>query len=53
VVDSYNRAMSVNPRFGEAELTSYIRSDLATEGGVPLDLQLRATKSHFSGKDSE
>lgn len=48
VIDSYNRAMSVNPHFGEAELLSYIRQDLATEGGIPLDLQLRA-----SNKDKE
>lgn len=42
VIDSYNRAMSVNPEFGEAELLSYIRQDLATEGGMPLDMQIRA-----------
>jgi len=53
IIDSFNRAMSVNPRFGEAELTSYIRNDLATEGGVPLDLQLRATKSHMPDKGED
>jgi hypothetical protein len=44
VIDAYNRAISVKPSFGAAELASYIRQDLATEGGVPLDLQLRASK---------
>jgi hypothetical protein len=53
VIDAYNRAISVNPRFGEAELTSYIRNDLATEGGVPLDLQLRASKAHSSDKGDD
>lgn len=46
VVDAYNRAISVNPNFGRAELLSYIRQDLATDGGVPLDTMIRATKSH-------
>jgi len=43
VVEAYNAAMSVNPNFGKAALTSYMRQHLATEGAVPLDLQLRAS----------
>lgn len=42
VVEAYNAAMSVNPNFGQAELVSYMRQHLATEGAVPLDLQIRA-----------
>lgn len=42
VVEAYNAAMSVNPNFGKAELISYMRQHLATEGAVPLDLQIRA-----------
>ncbi len=42
VIEAYNAAMSVNPNFGRAELVSYIRQHLATQGAVPLDLQLRA-----------
>jgi hypothetical protein len=42
VIEAYNAAMSVNPNFGRAELVSYIRQHLATKGGVPLDLQIRA-----------
>jgi len=42
VVEAYNAAMSVNPRFSKAELISYVRQHLATQGAVPLDLQLRA-----------
>ncbi len=49
VVEAYNRAMSVNPKFGLAELQSYLRQDLASAGAVPLDLQIRASKSHHGG----
>lgn len=42
VVDAYNSAMSVNPEFGRAELMSYVRQHLASQGAVPLDLQIRA-----------
>ncbi len=42
VVDAFNQALSVNPNFGHAELVSYIRHHLATQGGVGLDLQIRA-----------
>lgn len=51
VVDSYNRAISVNPMFGEAELRAYIRQDLSTQGATPLDLMIRASKSHMKGGD--
>ncbi len=44
VVDAYNAALSVNPGFGDTELTSYMRQHLATKGGVPFDLQLRAAQ---------
>ena len=46
VIDAYNAAMSVNPRFGSAEITSYVRQHLSTRGGVPLDLQVRASTAH-------
>lgn len=44
VVDAYNAAISVNPDFAhsKAQLISYMRQHLATKGGVPLDLQLKA-----------
>ncbi len=48
VVDAYNAALAVNPNFGDAELTSYVRQHLATKGGVPLDMQIRAR-----GQDSD
>lgn len=53
VVDAYNRAVSTNPKFGKAELTSFIRQDLATEGGIPLDTLLRATKAHQPDKGDD
>jgi hypothetical protein len=46
VIDAYNAAMSVNPQFGQAELTSYMRQHLASKGAVPLDLQVRASGGH-------
>ncbi len=46
VIDAINRANGLQPNLSEAELLSYIRQDLATEGGVPLDLQLRAVQAH-------
>lgn len=42
VVDAYNSAVSVNPNFGQAELVSYVRQHLATQGAVPFDQQIRA-----------
>lgn len=48
VVESLNRAIQLNPRFSEPELMSYLRHDLSTDGGVPLDLQLRAVQAHKS-----
>jgi hypothetical protein len=53
VVDSYNRAISINPKFGEAELTAFIRHDLSSGGNVPLDLMIKATKSHSGANDAE
>jgi len=53
VIDAYNAAMSVNPQFGQAELTSYMRQHLASKGAVPLDLQVRASgghRTHAEGK---
>ena len=46
VVESLNRAAALNPKFSEPELLSYLRHDLSTDGGVPLDLQLRAVQAH-------
>lgn len=46
VVSAYNEAVSVNPRFGKAELTAYIRQHLANRGAMPLDLLVKATKAH-------
>lgn len=46
VVESYNRAMSVNPDFGDAEIMAFIRQDLASKGAVPLDLMVRSSQSH-------
>jgi hypothetical protein len=51
VVEAYNAAMSVNPNFGTAELVSYVRQHLATQGAVPLDLQLRAATAHKRGEE--
>lgn len=51
VIEAYNAAMSVNPAFGRAQLVSYMRQHLATEGGVPLDLQMRASKQYEKGSD--
>lgn len=45
VVDAYNAAISVNPNFGHAELVSYVRQHLATQGAVPFDQQIRARES--------
>lgn len=42
VIEAFNAARSVNPDFGEAQLTSYMRQHLATSGSVPLELQVRA-----------
>lgn len=53
VVDAYNDAMSVNPNFGHAELVSYMRQHLATGGGVPLDLQIRARPRQQIDKDND
>ena len=51
VVEAYNQAMSVNPNFGRAELISYIRHHLASQGGVPLDLQIRARGKNKPGEE--
>lgn len=51
VVDAYNAALSVNPDFGDSEMTSYMRQHLATKGGVPLDIQLRAAGNRDNGDD--
>ena len=45
VVEAFNAAMSVNPHFGRAELVSYVRQHLATDGAVPMDQQIRARES--------
>lgn len=42
VVESYNRAMSVNPDFGDAEIMAFIRQDLASHNAMPLDQLVRA-----------
>jgi len=51
VIDAYNAAMSVNPDFGRAEMISYVRQHLATEGSVPLDLQIRARSKGREAKE--
>jgi hypothetical protein len=53
VIDAYNAAMSVNPQFGQAELTSYMRQHLASKGAVPLDLQVRASGGHRTHVESK
>lgn len=54
VIEAYNSAMSVNPNFGHAELVSYLRQHLATQGGVPLDLQIRARpKGKLTGEEGQ
>ncbi len=53
VVDAYNLAMSVNPKFGRAELISYVRQHLANRGAMPLDLLLKARKSQQPGAMNE
>jgi hypothetical protein len=46
IVEAYNKAMSVNPRFGDAEVAAFVRQDLATKGAIPLDLMIRASQAH-------
>lgn len=46
VVDAYNRAVSVNPDFGDAEINAFVRQDLASKNAVPLDLMVRASNAH-------
>lgn len=46
VVESYNRAMSVNPKFGDAEVMAFVRQDLASKNAIPLDLMIRASNAH-------
>lgn len=53
VIDAYNAAMSVNPQFGQAELTSYMRQHLASKGAIPLDLQVRASGGHRTHVESK
>ena len=53
VIEAYNSALSVNPNFGRAQLISYIRQHLATQGAVPLDLQLRASSTKTRTPDEE
>ncbi len=48
VVSAYNRALSVNPNLGHAELSSLVKQDLAAGGAVPLDTLLRTSTSHPS-----
>lgn len=49
VVEAYNRAISVNPAFGDAEVTAFVRQDLASKGAVPLDMMVRASNAHQKG----
>lgn len=53
VVEAYNHALSVNPQFGHAELVSYIRHHLATQGAVGLDLQIRARPKTTAARPTE
>ena len=46
VVDAINRANSLHPNLSSAEIMSYVRQDLATDGGVPLDTHLRMVQAH-------
>lgn len=49
VIDAYNRAISVNPAFGDAEVTAFVRQDLASKNAVPLDMMVRASNAHQKG----
>lgn len=49
VIDAYNRAVSVNPAFGDAEVTAFVRQDLASKNAVPLDMMVRASNAHQKG----
>ena len=46
VVDAINRANSLHPNLSPTEIMSYVRQDLATDGGVPLDTHLRMIQAH-------
>jgi hypothetical protein len=46
IIDAYNRALSVNSDFGDAEIAAFVKQDLASKGAVPLDLMVRASQSH-------
>jgi hypothetical protein len=53
IVEAYNKAMSVNPRFGDAEVAAFVRQDLASKGAVPLDLMIRASQAHSKNQGVE
>ena len=46
VIDSVNRANALEAHLSEPELLQYVKQDLATDGGVPLDLQLKTVQAH-------
>jgi hypothetical protein len=46
VAEAFNRAISVNPNFGDAEVTAFVRQDLASKNAMPLDLMIRASNAH-------
>ena len=46
VAEAFNRAVSVNPNFGDAEVTAFVRQDLASKNAMPLDLMIRASNAH-------
>lgn len=53
VIEAYNEAISLDPHFSESELRSYVRQHLASQGAVPLDLQLRARPKDHATLDDE
>lgn len=47
VIEAYDQVKGLNPNLAKSEIISFIRQHLATDGGVPLDLQLRASRAHL------
>ena len=53
VIEAYNEAIGLNPHFSEAEMRSYIRQHLASQGAVPLDLQVRTRAKDYETTDED
>lgn len=52
IIEAYNHAMSVQPHFGDAEISAFVKQQLASRGAMPLDLLLRASKPRTSREES-